>query len=400
MTRTILAILILCCTAGIALAEDDKKAEAEKYFRAGENAYNTGQYVRAAQAFEEAYELLPVAAIAFSTAQAYRLAYVTEKRPGYVKRAVELYRAYVAQVKEGGRVPDAIASLAELEPMLERMEREGKSMAMPLQAPKTEIMISSQVPNARATVAGRSGGLPLIVELPAGEHVVKATAEGYFPSESKAVAVENQFIVHEVELQPMPAVLDVRAESGSRIEIDGRPVGTTPLSRAIEIPAGKHFVAITRRGRQPYSREVEAKRGETVRIHAQLRKTGQRRAVPWVWTGAGLLALAAGGAGGVALYEQGKAREIDDRRRTESITAEELDQYLAHRARRDTAVDTMWILAGASAVTATIGTLMYFIDRPDAEAPPPSFGPSSPASPTLSPFATADGAGVSLRGSF
>jgi tetratricopeptide (TPR) repeat protein len=397
--RILAVITLLLLAVAPAAAEDDKKAEAEKYFRAGENAYNTGQYLVAAQAFEEAYELLPVPAIAFSTAQAYRLLYVTDKQPAYVKRAVELYRTYVQQVKEGGRVPDATSSLAELEPVLERLEREGKSMAMPIQAPRTQLMISSQVSPARGEVAGKSGPLPLIVEVAAGEYQVKADADGYYPVDIKATAVEGEFIVVEVDLLPRPAILDVEAEEGARVEVDGRPVGSTPLARPIEVPAGKHFVAITRRGRRAYSREIDARRGETVKIEAGLRATGQRKAVPWVWGGALVLGLAAGAAGGWALVEQGKASDLDDKRRTESITAEELDQYLEHRQNRDDATRAMWAFAGASVVTATIGTLMYLFDRPEAEAPPPTFMPA-PDSPAVSPFATEGGAGISIAGSF
>jgi hypothetical protein len=396
----ILAILaLLFVTTAPALAEDDKKAEAEKYFRAGENAYNTGQYLVAAQAFEEAYELLPVPAIAFSTAQAYRLLYVTDKQAAYVKRAVELYRVYVQQVKDGGRVPDATSSLAELEPVLERLEREGKSMVMPIKAPKTQLMISSQVPEARGEVAGKTGPLPLIVDVTAGEYQVKADAEGYYPVDVKANAVEGEFIVVEVDLIPKPAILEVEAESGARVEVDGRPVGSTPLSRPVEVPAGKHFVAVTRRGRQAYSREVIAKRGETVKIDASLRATGQRKVVPWVWGGALVLGLAAGGAGLYALSEQGKASDLDEKRRTESIDAAELEEYLQHRENRDNGTRAMWAFAGAAAVTATIGTLMFLFDRPDAEAPPPTFMPA-PESPVVSPFATEGGAGVSIRGTF
>ncbi len=386
-----------------AAAEDDKKAEAEKYFRAGERAYNAGQYLVASQAFEEAYELLPVAAIAFSTAQAYRLLYVTDKQPAYLKRAVELYRLYVTQQKEGGRVPDAVASLAELEPQLERIEAEGRSTAMPIITPRTQLMISTQVDGATGTVAGKSGPLPLTVELAPGEYVVNVEAEGYFPKEQKARAVDGQFILVEVELEPRPAVLDVRTEDGARIEIDGRPWGVTPLARPIEVPAGRHFVAVTRRGRVAWAQEIDARRGETVALRVDLQATGQRRAVKWVWIGAGVLAVAAGGAGLYALGEQGKAEDLDELRQTSSITAAQLDEYVAHRGNRDGGVRAMWGLGIASVATATVGTLMYLFDRPTAEMPPPSFGPrpgADDAGPTITPFAAADGAGLMVQGGF
>jgi hypothetical protein len=400
-----LVALFTLGTVSPASAEDDKKAEAEKYFRAGERAYNAGQYLVASQAFEEAYELLPVAAIAFSTAQAYRLLYVTDKQPAYLKRAVELYRLYVAQQKEGGRVPDAVTSLAELEPQLERIEAEGRSTAMPIVAPKTQLMISSQVDGATGSVAGKSGPLPLTVELEQGEYAVQVEAEGYFPKEQKARAVDGQFILVEVELDPKPAIIDVRTEGGAKIEIDGRPYGVTPLTRPIELPAGRHFVSVTRRGRVAWAQEIDARRGETIALKPDLQATGQRKAVPWVWIGAGVLAIAAGGAGAYALSEQGKAEDLDALRQSESITAEQLDEYLEHRSNRDSGVKAMWGFAAASVATAAIGTLMYLFDRPTAEMPPPSFGPGGPsrdddASPTVTPFAAEGGAGVMLVGGF
>lgn len=389
--KTIITGLIGALILGLvwtrpAAAEDDKKKEAEKYYRAGEAAYNNGQYLDATSAFEEALELLPVPAIVFSTAQAYRLLYVSDKQPAYVKRAVELYRMYLAKQKEGGRVPDATASLAELEPVLERLEAEGKSLAMPVRVARTQVMISSQVANARGKVADQEGLLPLIVEVAPGEYPVSVEADGYFPAETKAIAVEGEFAVFEVDLQPRPAVIDVEAEAGARVEVDGRPVGTTPLSRPIEVPAGKHFVAVTRRGRVAYSQEINAKRGEHVVLDADMAKTGQRKAVPYVWIGAGVLGIASGLAGTYAYLQQGKAQDINDLRATGQITAEQLDAYERHRDRRDTAMTTMWVFAGASVVTAAIGTLMYIFDRPMAEAPPVSFMPEPDVEGNSSPF--------------
>jgi hypothetical protein len=404
MIRAALASLVLVLVAAVAPAAraqgDDPKAAAEMYFRAGESAYVSGQYLVAAQAFEEAYARLPLPAIAFSTAQAYRLAYVTDKQAAYVQRAVELYRAYVEEQREGARVPDAIASLAELEPVLERLTREGRSLVMPARAPRTELIINSQVPGARATVAGRSGPVPLTVEVEPGEHVVLGEADGYFPAESRALAVEGRFLVHEVVLQPMPARLELRAEAGARVTIDGRRVGTTPLGAGVEVPAGRHYVAVTRRGRRPYAREIEVARGDTLVIDAPLRATGQRRAVPWVWGGAGLLAVAAGGTGVWALREQGRAAALDERRRHETINSEELARYLEHRERRDTAARATWVLGGAAAATAAVGLLLYVFDRPEADAPPPREGPAGPGGPSWSPFAGAGAAGLSVAGRF
>ena len=114
------AAAVLLLTAQPARA--DEKAEAQKRFRSGEVAFKAGDYVVAAEAFEEAYALLPLPAIAFSTAQSYRLQYFIDKQPARLRRAVELYRVYVDQTPKGGRREDAVANLAEVEPLLGRLD--------------------------------------------------------------------------------------------------------------------------------------------------------------------------------------------------------------------------------------------------------------------------------------
>ena len=112
-----------CSSAGIAHAED--KAAAERYFRAGAKAYAAQNFAAAATDFDEAYKALPLPEIAFSAAQAYRRLYRVEPKPEYVRRAVELYRAYLDKVKTGGRVGDAADNLAEMERELDKLEASG-----------------------------------------------------------------------------------------------------------------------------------------------------------------------------------------------------------------------------------------------------------------------------------
>ena len=46
-------------------------------------------------------------------------------------------------------------------------------------------------------------------------------------------------------------------------------------------------------GREPFGKELVVQRGETLTLAAPLRETGRRKAVPYVLTGAGLLAAGA-----------------------------------------------------------------------------------------------------------
>lgn len=372
-------------------AED--RAEAEKFYRAGSAAYAAGDYASAAQAFEQALTHMPVPQLLFSTAQAYRLWYVTDPSPTHVRRAVELYRAYVGEVKTGARVADAVEHLAALVPLLPALA----AAPPPPVVAATQLMISSQIPGAVARLGEHSGDVPLKVDVAPGTYDVTVEAPGYFPATQRATAVESRFIVVEVDLTPRPSALDVYAEAGARIEVDGRAVGLTPLPAPLEVPAGDHVVVLTRRGREPVTLEVTTARGEYRALRATLQATGQRQAVPWVLLGAGALVAAAGGAGLVALRAQRDAEAIEATRVSGSITLFERADFDRAVARRDDARLIMWTLAGAGLLTATVGAMLYAFDTP-SPAVSERRGPRTPTpvTPTLLP----GGAGVVWRGAF
>lgn len=400
-------VVVLAISFAATSAHADEKEEAERFFRAGEAAFNAGQYVVAADAFENAYKLFAAPAIAFTAAQAYRLQYFIDKQPANLKRAVELYRIYIGQVDKGGRRDDATKNLAEIEPILLRMEAEGKQIAAPVVRTSTRLMVSTQVKGARATIGDQEGEAPLLKEVAAGAHKVSVSAKGYFPAEQEATAVDGELIVVELELRPMPALVNVKTSGGARISVDGRPMGTAPLSRPLELSAGKHFVTISSRGNVGWSQEINVERGEEITLDADLRRTGQRKASYWVLGASALSFIGSGVAGLFALSANSKASDLDDKRTTEGITPAELIEYNDFVSMRDTRVNWTIGLAVVGGVTATAGLLMYFFDNPRAEAPPMDFGSTSPvedsAIPTISvaPIVTnGGGAGVSLGGSF
>ncbi|MBW2278446.1 MAG: PEGA domain-containing protein [Deltaproteobacteria bacterium] len=386
------------------------RAEAEKLFRAGEHAYNTGQYIVAAQAFEEAYRLMPVPAIAFSTAQAYRLQYFVDKDPGRLKRSIELYRTYIEQVAKGGRRDDAAASLAELEPILLRIEAEkqGPIEIRTVMQSTTQLMVTTQVVGARAAIDDKEGEVPLIREVTPGSHEVRVTAEGYFPVEQRATAVAGKLIPLEITLKPMPAKLELRTEGGARVALDGRPVGRAPFARPVEMIAGRHFVSVTRRGRRTWNREISVQRGELLELEAPLRKTTQRKLSYWVLGGSGALLLASGVAGFMAMGAQSDAEELNDQRLSEGLTPAQLEDYDQARDRRDDRMRTTYWLLGIGTAVGVTGVLMLLFDNPGAEAPPPAAAlepaPSETekkATPiTVAPYIGRDVAGLAVGGQF
>ena len=116
-----------CLALGAGTARAERTRTAERYFRAGAKAYSAQNFSAAATNFDEAFKALPMPEIAFSAAQAYRRLYQIEPKPEYVRRSIELYQRYLADVKTGGRVGDAADNLADMKRELAKLEAAGVS---------------------------------------------------------------------------------------------------------------------------------------------------------------------------------------------------------------------------------------------------------------------------------
>ncbi|MEO7091856.1 MAG: PEGA domain-containing protein [Polyangiales bacterium] len=381
-----LAIVVLLGMATVAHAED--RAAAERYFRAGAKAYAAQSFGAAAQNFDEAYKASPIAEIAFSAAQAYRRLYRVEPKAEYVKRAVELYRAYLGQVKTGGRVGDAADNLAEMERELDKLKLAGQlGKGGEAAVARTRIGISVTFADQRATeelreIADATGeaatkGLSAkidgkviepfaLVEVDPKEHLIQVAADGYFPIEKKLIAVDGQSSMLEIELKPRPAAVTVTTEGGARISVDGRPVATTPTG-PLEVPAGKHLITVLHRGREPFAREIDVTRGDTLTFAAPLVKTARRRAVPWVLGGAAALGVVAVTTSIFAGVHNGNASDLRDDLDAGNRPPSDGDKYDDEVRTRDRYVTATWVFGGAAVAAGTIGALMFLFDTPSAE---------------------------------
>ncbi len=392
------AVALACVAALAAAARADDKKDAEALFRAGQQAFEAGKYQDAADAFELAYAKLPLPAIAFSSAQAYRLQYFLSKQPRDLERAVARYQLYVRQQQSGGRIADAASNLAQLEPLLAQLGGGGAVAPAPR---TTRLMVMADIDGAHATIDGKGGAMPLVAEVAPGEHTIAVVAEGYQPVTIKAKAVDGETIPVDVQLTAKPALLDVRAPRGARVAVDGRPLGAAPI-RGAEVPGGTHLVTITGRGRVPMAREVELAFGKTAVVDAPLATTGQRRASRWVLIGGGALAAGAGVAGAMAWSSSAQAGDLDARRTsTGGLTLAELARYDRLRAERDDRVTTTWVLGGAAVATVGAGVLMYVFDNRSPDAAATVSGERAPARGLeIEPVLTPSGAGISVGKTF
>lgn len=373
--------VVLCAHAARAQAplDADQVEQAKKFFAAGKQAYEAGQYGVAQAAFEAAYRLSPRPPILFSMAQAYRRQYVIDRDPARLRRAVELYREYIVEVPAGGRREDAVQYVADLEPVLNRLEdeekRAGKGPILAATTPPsatTQIMVSSRTKGARGTLdGGKANELPILRDVAPGKHLIHVEAPGYFADEVEGIAVDGRLVVVELNLREKPARLALTTDRGAELSVDGRPVGRAPFLRPIGMPHGKHYMVLTKRGHYAVTRELQVLRGQELHLDAPLEKTVQRVVSYYVLGGAGLLALGGGAATLLALGKQAHAKDILDIREVEgrNLTQAELDRYENQRMRRDRWFQASYVLYGAAAALSITGGLLYYVDTPRIEPP-------------------------------
>jgi hypothetical protein len=392
LKRTAATFGIAAWLCSSALVAQGGAEEARKYFNIGAKAYQQGSYDDALAAFREAYRLSQRPGLLFSMAQAHRMQYFRSNKPEDLKQAIALYREYLKKDAAGSRKGDSEQALATLVPILERLEGEGaaeRMAAAPMMTPtKPRVMIDSPVPGATITFDGRPAGrLPFVDEVAPGKHRFVVSKAGY-EDYSREFSVDPRVGVppFDVPLVEKPALLTIRAPEGAEIEVDGRPQGEAPLP-PIAIRPGRHFIAVSMNGREPFTRDVDLRRGERRTLDATLESTGQRTA-SWILMGVGVGGMLAGGAlGFAALGKESDAQDIlDEADSSGNLPSERLGDYEDLRQDRDDLRLAALITAGAGfAVTAT-GLVLFAFDSPRVRVPArdeqraPEPEPTSPAS--------------------
>lgn len=334
-------------------------------FKAGAQAYEQGQFLKAIEAFEAAHALDARPQLLFSAAAARRRQYAIDRKIEHLKKALEYYRLYLKEVPEGGRRIDAAKAVEQLQPQLDRLGGDGATEAVARRA--TRLMISSSAESATIAIdGGKPQYMPYISKAKPGKHTITVSAKGYRPLTREVVAVKGAVVALEIELKPQLANLGIKGGRG-RLSVNGEDRGQLPRSMPLQLSAGRHRLSVLANGAQPYTRVIQLERGAKKDIDVQLASTSLRKASFVVLAGGGLGLVAGGVLGLLALNKEAEATELADARAQGAArTLDDLSAYnQALQARNDLRL-TSGIIAGTAAVFSAVGLILYLFDAPVA----------------------------------
>lgn len=397
-------------SAPAAAVSEAQLKEARTYYQAGANAYEAGDFDGAIQAFLEANQRAERSAVTFAIAQAFRRKYYVDKTAGSLQQALAHYRTYLRVDPRGPRAADASQALTELGPAEERLltdPNQGTTTAAASDK-KTRIALSSPAVGAQISIdGGPYAPAPLLREVTAGNHTVQVRAAGYEDEKRDVVAVEGSLVAFDVLLRDKPATFVVIGEKDARIEIDGRLVVDNG-ARSYSLPPGKHLIAVSRTGHEPYVRELTFTRGETKKLDVELHTTSRRRISTGFLIAGGVGLVGAGVLGAIALERDSAAVDLRDAARSRNISGAERGDYESAREGRNNFALAAGLTGGAAVILGGLGLALRIFDDPARNAPQlesdsqPTSAPDRTRSVELgfAPWASPHGGGAGLSGRF
>lgn len=376
-------LIALCWLALVrpALAQGPDLERAKDSFRAGASAYAAGDYLAAIQALDLAYEITPLPAIAFSLAQAQKKQYFRDNQPQHLQRAITLFRRYLEQEPHGPRREDASLALAQLEPLL--AARAPAAAPAPAQAePRpTRLMIVSDAPGAQISLDGAvPAPSPLIREVAPGPHRALVRAPGFFPSERTVTAVSGELILSEQRLSERPAALYVWAPQGADVYVDGVFVGQGGERLLLELPSGRHQLAVGKNGYELARRDFSLVRGAAHAESVTLFPTSQRRIARGMFIGSAATLSAGIVLAAFAVRSENQAETFLSNSKNDNVSSADLASYNAAISDRDRYRAVATASAVGAAALLISGLFLHELDHPNLPlAPRPDVAPDTAA---------------------
>jgi tetratricopeptide (TPR) repeat protein len=244
LTELPLALVLVCASAHAQQPAPKDSERARQAYTEGEAAYRLDRFDEAAKKYEEAYRIMKFPSILFDIAQCYRRQWETDKNPANLRRALDLYKAFLRDAPTASKRPVAERLVPDLEKALASENRRRREELLGRASGREGITVADQLiaENAFADAAAvldrvlASSGNPREVVVAAyGKRAQVAAALG-----QKDMALEA--FKRTLSLDPgYPAPSDAAAQqafAGAREYLSSkRPLAITHVPPG-DIPAG------------------------------------------------------------------------------------------------------------------------------------------------------------------
>lgn len=270
-------LLALAAWAGPAAAQSDLPVAAQAEFDRGREAYRTGQYAQAAEAFRAAYAIEPAPGLLMNAALAF-------ERLGDL-RAVREYLERFLQVATDARYVGARSrAQAMLDDVRQRLPTKVQFISEPEGA-------SIYVDSVRFGALGKT---PFATELASGPHAIILEKDGYATEQRTVHVLSGEDMVVEVRLNEAQGRLKLHVPTDAELRIDGVPAQLA-ADKILVVRVGMRRVVVVGPNYVPLVRDVRVREQLERELIVRLGSTRSYRPYVVGLAGAALALLPVGG---------------------------------------------------------------------------------------------------------
>jgi tetratricopeptide (TPR) repeat protein len=129
--RALVVVMLLSAFGAQAAPDRATLRQAGQRYKEGKQAYDLGDYLKAIQAFEDAFRLSEDPILLFNVAQSYRKQFGVDSDRARLVKARDLYRTFLREVSDAGLHGQAEGLLAEVEKLLAETEKAATPAPVP-----------------------------------------------------------------------------------------------------------------------------------------------------------------------------------------------------------------------------------------------------------------------------
>ncbi len=231
-------------TASAQTTEDIEQAK--KRFREGKAFYEDEDFLEAARAFEDAYDLSGRSELLYNVGRAYW-------RANRLKKAEQYFQTYLNELPDASNADEVVESIIEIQ---EEMAAQMANVEVSATSEGIDIYVDDESQPRCQT--------PCTISILAGSHKVTARPEGMSPIErSLEVEAEQQTSLS----FDLPGRLALTTDQRSAtMTVAGQGTWQLPLDGPISLPAGAHDITVEGSDDARWKGRVDVAGGETTRM--------------------------------------------------------------------------------------------------------------------------------------